>query len=99
MMMILLNTALRNADCKGNERIKLNFRKKAQQTRTEKEERSMLSVLGWDAPTTLLPSIPFELNCHYVHYVSKKEILSMKSFEIFCLELPILLWKVFLNDK
>ena len=78
MMMILLNTALRNDDCKGNERIKLNFRRKAQETRTEKEERSMLSVLGWDAPTTLLPSIPFELNCHYVHYVSKRNSFNEK---------------------
>ena len=76
--MILLNTALRNDDCKGNERIKLNFRRKAQETGTMKEERSMLSVLGWDAPTTLLPSIPFELNCHYVHYVSKRNSFNEK---------------------
>ena len=71
MMMILLVTALRNDDCKGNERIKLNFRRKAQETGTVKEERSMLSVLGCSDNFVAFNSIRVELSLRTLRFKKK----------------------------
>ena len=75
MMMILLNTALRNDDCKGNERIKLNFRRKAQQTGDTHREGGKVYVecpgMGCSDNFVAFNSIRVELSLRTLRFKKK----------------------------